>query len=709
MNPSASSSDGDTGSKATAPYMDQIDPDRNFGAQVWSDGAVPNSDLPEPRTPQDGQEDQIGGLNQAGDPFGSTSFDHPTDVVDNGTLITLQHNEIEIGEAEVPQAAFIQPSIISRPADFQALTSRQRLASDTTIMAESLGNFPESVDSHMQDSTPSSGKFTRERDEDEEDAPTAKRTKTDDGGIAGAEFKIPDIPPQAPPSPAENGVTLLTLVGGDLSPAAPRENGTSQNNTAEYDFGPIMTEIQRKRLLEGIRNILKGKHSRWFRTAVDPILHNLPNYLDIIRNPMDLSCIAQKLKDSVYRSVSEAIADFDTMVNNSITYNGQQHPVAQEGMMMNAQFQKQLKSLPKADEDMSATATKRQPSSAAKAPRDSKRRTPRPSVGSAPSPTNGSGQIFALVDGVPSIRRDSSAMDGRPKREIKKAPSRDLPYLNAKPKKKKYQMELKFCEHVHNEMLRKRYVDAFGAPFQIPVDPVALNIPNYRNLIKKPMDMRTVGENLHSGQYENAKEYEADVRLIFANCYKFNPPSNVINAMGKDYEKIFVEEWSKKNEWMAQHAPVSGPQSPEFDSGEDEDEEEDDEVDERDTQVAALQKQIADLAEQAAAIQYGTGKKATHKSGNKKGGKATKLAGTKPSRKSGSLSGLSALPTRSEKKTKPKPKVKPITNAQKEEISKGIEKLPVEVHAICADIIKTSLRKHGRHDLAVCILETYCK
>ena len=86
-----------------------------------------------------------------------------------------------------------------------------------------------------------------------------------------------------------------------------------------------------------------------------------------------------------------------------------------------------------------------------------------------------------------------------------------------------------------------------------------------------------------------------------------------------------------------------------------------------------------------------------------------KPGGTKPSKKPGNMLGVSALPTRSEKKAKPKTKVKPLTKAQKEEISTVIEMLPPEVHAICLDIIKNSLRKHGRHDLAVCIIEIFCR
>jgi len=37
------------------------------------------------------------------------------------------------------------------------------------------------------------------------------------------------------------------------------------------------------------------------------------------------------------------------------------------------------------------------------------------------------------------------------------------------------------------------------------------------------MDLGTVKHKLTNNLYEKAKDFEEDVRLIFKNCYKFNP------------------------------------------------------------------------------------------------------------------------------------------------------------------------------------------
>ena len=38
-------------------------------------------------------------------------------------------------------------------------------------------------------------------------------------------------------------------------------------------------------------------------------------------------------------------------------------------------------------------------------------------------------------------------------------------------------------------------------PFIAPVDPVALNIPSYLKIIKKPMDFGTIEKNLKNGTH----------------------------------------------------------------------------------------------------------------------------------------------------------------------------------------------------------------
>jgi hypothetical protein len=90
-----------------------------------------------------------------------------------------------------------------------------------------------------------------------------------------------------------------------------------------------------------------------------------------------------------------------------------------------------------------------------------------------------------------------------------------------------------------------------GAPFVLPVDTVALNIPHYNSIVKTPMDLSTVERKLVSSnptkpdsnpenpRYFTADEFINDTRLIFTNCYTFNGPDHVISQMAKRLEESF--------------------------------------------------------------------------------------------------------------------------------------------------------------------------
>ena len=549
--------------------------------------------------------------------------------------------------------------------------------------------------------TPStSSKIAREREDDDDDAPEAKRAKTEneltvDELLADeTNVKNPEAVGQAPL------ICKTPLTTADTTSVAPTQ--------PQESWGP-MTDVHHKRLTENLKNLKKNKSAVFFAKPVDPVALNIPNYPNVIKHPMDISTIDQRLRDHVYKSVDDFVADFRLMTNNAITFNGAAHAVGAAASNLYAHMQGQLKKIPKPGESLlgppPAPPKKPQKQKAFTAPaiaansksRESKPKPPTPAAAPSPAPT---APIYAVAsDGVPQIRRDSSTADGRPKREIHRPPPRDLPYANAKPRKKKYAVELKFCEHVIAEMRRPRYAH-IAAPFLLPVDPVALAIPDYFKVIKKPMDLQTAEKKLRSGEYENAKEFEQDVRLIFQNCFKFNPSDNPVSMMGREYESVFTDLWTDKSEWVTEHAPSSGPQSPEYDSeSEDEEEEEETTGVEPSAALAEIQQQIFKLSEQAQSILGVI--QAQPVKGKKKGGKPTKATtgAAKPSRKSGG--GTTSAKKAKTTKTPAAASRKVVTNSQKKEISERIGELPPEQVGRCANLIKDSLRRVGKHDMAV--------
>lgn len=66
------------------------------------------------------------------------------------------------------------------------------------------------------------------------------------------------------------------------------------------------------------------------------------------------------------------------------------------------------------------------------------------------------------------------------------------------------------------------YVRPEGAAFRQPVDWKGLGLIDYPQIIKKPMDLGTIKNNLENGKYENKDQVAADVRLVWTNCMLYN-------------------------------------------------------------------------------------------------------------------------------------------------------------------------------------------
>ncbi|TVU43745.1 hypothetical protein EJB05_10236, partial [Eragrostis curvula] len=81
-------------------------------------------------------------------------------------------------------------------------------------------------------------------------------------------------------------------------------------------------------------------------------------------------------------------------------------------------------------------------------------------------------------------------------------------------------------------------------PFNVPVDPVALGIPDYFDIIDNPMDFGTICQNLeHGNKYMNSEDVYKDVQFIWDNCTKYNSKGDYIIELMKRVKKGFMKNW----------------------------------------------------------------------------------------------------------------------------------------------------------------------
>ncbi|XP_058736680.1 transcription factor GTE9-like isoform X1 [Vicia villosa] len=94
------------------------------------------------------------------------------------------------------------------------------------------------------------------------------------------------------------------------------------------------------------------------------------------------------------------------------------------------------------------------------------------------------------------------------------------------------------------EVLLKRLMNhQHGWVFNAPVDVVKLNLPDYFDVIKHPMDLGTVQSKIATGSYTSPLEFAADVRLTFSNAMKYNPRGNDVHIMADALNKYFEQRW----------------------------------------------------------------------------------------------------------------------------------------------------------------------
>ena len=70
--------------------------------------------------------------------------------------------------------------------------------------------------------------------------------------------------------------------------------------------------------------------------------------------------------------------------------------------------------------------------------------------------------------------------------------------------------------------LRRIMSHKWAGPFLQPVDPVKLNIPDYNEVVKEPMDLGTIQRRIETQQVKTKEEFAMLMRLVFSNACLYN-------------------------------------------------------------------------------------------------------------------------------------------------------------------------------------------
>lgn len=319
---------------------------------------------------------------------------------------------------------------------------------------------------------------------------------------AVAEQSNETAPPQVAAEPHQDG--------HEHAPATAVLNTQSAEIESLPTGGVKMVTPLVKKQLEHCATIIKGmkRHasSPAFHMPVDPVALGIPDYPMVIKHPMDLSTIQTKMETGVYESAEQFKEDVKLMFENCYTYNKPDTQVYVQAKQLEKYFDGHFAKLPT-------------------------------ELAAPPAVTDDFGG---------KKRKTEGAAASRPRRESA-TPHRASSVIPAPPssRAKRNSPELTFCMAVWKELTKKSNAH-LAWPFMEPVDPVKLGIPDYHSVIKEPMDLSTLKKKLDAGQYSNADEFEADVRLVFKNCYLYNGVESDVARIGRDLEAVFDRKWAAK-------------------------------------------------------------------------------------------------------------------------------------------------------------------
>ncbi|XP_026859998.2 bromodomain-containing protein 3a isoform X1 [Electrophorus electricus] len=407
-----------------------------------------------------------------------------------------------------------------------------------------------------------------------------------------------------------------------------------------------------------------------FYQPVDAVKLGLPDYHKIIKNPMDMGTIKKRLENVYYWSASECMQDFNTMFTNCYIYNKPTDDIVLMAQALEKIFLQKVALMPQEEVELLPPAPKgkgRKPGpgqqegavSSGSPPSTFPVATPpgsQTTVISSPAvptltPSTPSVQnttVAPIVPGMPpsqpvvkkkGVKRKADTTtpttsaitasrsesptalsEGKPAKVAARRESTGRPIKPPKKdledgeggqhggKRGRLSDHLKYCDTILKEMLSKKHA-AYAWPFYKPVDAEALELHDYHDIIKHPMDLSTVKKKMDNREYQDAQSFATDVRLMFSNCYKYNPPDHEVVAMARKLQDVFEMRFAKMPDETAEvstpggaggAAVVSKSTASSESSGDSSTSDSSDSEEERATRLAELQEQVG--AEQLKAV-----------------------------------------------------------------------------------------------------------
>ncbi|XP_073501342.1 bromodomain testis-specific protein [Phyllobates terribilis] len=428
-----------------------------------------------------------------------------------------------------------------------------------------------------------------------------------------------------------------------------------------------------------LKALWKHNFSWPFQQPVDAAKLSLPDYYQIIKNPMDLSTIRKRLEYNYYPKALDCMQDFNTMFTNCFVYNKPGDDIVLMAQELEKVFMQKIAEMPHEEIELSVVGNRsvkrKMPTSSEGESKEDTERTsvpikkvtsqkmlrnpfPRPVIAMMPQRTTlvplsiirttkaaPTSPVTKAKKGIKrkadtttpavsliSISSESSPSVSEP-RQIQMPTSSEKPQADTSVRdfpdspqvdaiiSKPLSEQLKHCHNILNEMMSKKHAGC-AWPFYKPDHSACLNLPGFSEIINCPMDLRTIRDKMETSQYKDTREFASDVRLMFMNCYKHNSSDSEVVTMARKLQDLFEILFAKIPDEPVDAATYSQNMvkrytSSESSSSSSSESSSSDSEDDRARQLAMLQEQLRVVHEQLKVLTDGPSAKPKKKKSKK--------------------------------------------------------------------------------------------
>lgn len=87
---------------------------------------------------------------------------------------------------------------------------------------------------------------------------------------------------------------------------------------------------------------------------------------------------------------------------------------------------------------------------------------------------------------------------------------------------------------LHSTISQHRYGNIFHNPIK------KSEAPDYHDIVKRPMDLKTIKARVKDGLISNSLEFQRDIYLMFANAMMYNRPGSEIHNMAEEVRQCVI-------------------------------------------------------------------------------------------------------------------------------------------------------------------------